>query len=75
MDQLRLLDKLRIAQYARDMTLGCPNHFNALTTRANSFFYWRQGNHPSIALQLDQVMATMNKEACNNYVVHVPHWL
>jgi len=64
-----------ISHYSRVMTVGCPNHFNATTTRANALLYWRQGNHPSIRAKLDQVMTTMNKEERNNYVVHVPHWL
>jgi hypothetical protein len=64
-----------IAHYSRVMTLGCLNHFNATTTHANALLYWRQGNHPSIRAKIDQVLANMNKEERNNYVVHVPHWL
>ena len=64
-----------IADYARVMTVGCPNHFNANTSRANALLYWRKGNHPSIRAKIDQVMTTMNKEERNNYVVHVPCWL
>ncbi|KAL3803843.1 hypothetical protein HJC23_004005 [Cyclotella cryptica] len=64
-----------IADYSRVMTVGCPNHFNASTTRDNALLYWRKGNHPSIRAKLGQVMATMNKEERNNYVVYVPHWL
>jgi hypothetical protein len=57
------------------MTVGCPNHLNATTSRDNALLYWQKGNHPSICTKIDQVMATMNKEECNNYVVHIPHWL
>jgi hypothetical protein len=57
------------------MTMGCPNHFNATTTRDNALLYWRRGNHPSIRAKLDQVLSTMNNEERNNYVLHVPHWL
>ena len=64
-----------ITNYSRVMTVGCPNHFNATTSRDNALLYWRKGNHPSIRAKLGQVMATMNKEERNNYVVHVPHWL
>ena len=64
-----------ITHYSRVMTVGCPNHFNATTSRDNALLYWRKGNHPSIRAKLGQVMATMNKEERNNYVVHVPHWL
>jgi hypothetical protein len=64
-----------VEQYSRVMTLGCPNHFNATTTRNNALLYWRKGNHPSIRAKLSQVLSTMNKEERNNYVFHVPHWL
>jgi ABC-type phosphate/phosphonate transport system substrate-binding protein len=57
------------------MTVGCPNHLNASTTRDNAPLYWQKGNHPSIRAKIDQVMTTMNKEERNNYVIHVPHWL
>lgn len=55
--------------------MGCPNHFNATTTRDNALLYWRKGNHPSIRAKLSQVLKTMNKEERNNYVLHIPHWL
>jgi hypothetical protein len=64
-----------ISHYARVMTIGCPNHLNASTSRNNALLYWRKGNHPSIRAKLDQVMTTMNKEEKNNYVIHIPHWL
>jgi hypothetical protein len=32
-------------------------------------------NHSSIAAKLDQVLATMNKEDWNNFVIPLPHWL
>jgi hypothetical protein len=57
------------------MTVGCPNHFNALTTQDNALLYWRRDNHPSICTKINQVMETMNKEERNNYVIHVPHWI
>ena len=37
--------------------------------------YWRKGNHPSVALNLDKVMSTMNKEERNNYVIALPAWV
>jgi hypothetical protein len=64
-----------ISHYSQVMTVGCPNHLNASTLRDNALLYWWKGNHPSIHAKIDQVMATMNKEERNNYVVHVPHWL
>ena len=62
-----------IASYNRVMTMGCPNHFNASTTRDNALLYWRRSNHPSIRAKINQVMETMNKKERNNYVVHIPH--
>jgi len=64
-----------IEHYPRVMTVGCPNHFNATTTRENALLYWHEGNHPFIRAKLSQVQSTMNKEDRNNYVFHVPHWL
>jgi hypothetical protein len=64
-----------IEHYSRVMPVGYPNHFNATTTHDNMLLYWRKGNHPSIRAKLSQVMKTMNKEECNNYVLRVPHWL
>ena len=57
------------------MTVGCPNHFNATTTHNNALLYWWNGNHSSIHAKIGQVMASTNKEECNNYVFHVLHWL
>ncbi len=75
--QLRCLglNETLIARYEKVMTVGCPNHFNATSTRDNALLYWRKGNHTSVASRLDQVMTTMNKEERNNYVLHVPHWI
>jgi hypothetical protein len=57
------------------MTVGCPNHLNASSLCDNALLYWRKGNHPLICAKINQVMATMNKEERNNYIIHVPHWL
>jgi hypothetical protein len=67
--------KSLIEHYSRVMTVGCPNHFNAATTHGNVLLYWRKGNHPSIHIKINQVLTNMNKEECNNYVIHIPHWL
>ena len=69
------LEESLITQYTRVMTVGCPNHFLGLTMRANTLLYWQNGNHTSIASQLDQVMATMANKERNNYVLHAPNWL
>ena len=47
-----------IDKYARVMLTGCPNHFVATTTRANSLLHWQLQNHPSIDKKLPQVQAT-----------------
>jgi hypothetical protein len=64
-----------ISHYSQAMIMGCPNHLNVSTSRGNALSYWRKGNHPSIRAKINQVMATMNKEERNNYVIHIPHWL
>ena len=67
------IDKKLIANYVWVMTIGCPNHFNANTTRDNALLYWCQGNHPAIAMRINNIMAIMNKEEHNNYIIHIPH--
>ena len=57
------------------MTDGCPNVFNADSTRENSLRYWRAGNNPSIAKHLPAVMKTMNKEERNKFVIPLPGWM
>ena len=48
-----------IAHYSQVMTVGCPNHFNATTTRDNALLW--KGNYPSINAKMGQVMAIINK--------------
>ncbi len=69
------INKKLIANYITIMTMRCLNHYNAHNIRANTLLYWCQGNHPSIATCIENVMTTMNKEECNNYVLHALHWL
>jgi len=63
-----------IQHYIRVMTVGCPCHLVAETSRANAIRYWRAGNNPSIRRKMDQVMKTMNKEEKNNFVIPLPGW-
>ncbi|KAL7539229.1 hypothetical protein ACHAWF_006339, partial [Thalassiosira exigua] len=58
--------------YIRLMTVGCPTHFVAESSRENSVRYWRAGNNPSIPKKLGQVLDTMNKEDKNNFRF-IPH--
>jgi hypothetical protein len=46
------IGKSLILHYLRVMTVGCPNWFNATTSRANVLLYWRKGNHPSIRAKI-----------------------
>jgi hypothetical protein len=69
------ISKTLLAHYSGILQVGCLNHFNACTMHENALLYWRQGNHPSIKMKIDQVMFTMNEEERNNYIIHVPHWL
>jgi hypothetical protein len=64
-----------LSHYIRVMTTGCPARFTADTTRVNALLHWRMLNHSSINTKLDQVLATMNKEDRNNFVIPLPHWL
>jgi hypothetical protein len=73
--RLQSIAKDIISSYNRVMTVRCPNHFNASTTRDNALLYWWRGNHPSSRAKINQVMETMNKQERNNYVVHLPHWI
>jgi hypothetical protein len=38
------VNKTLIQKYIHMMATGCPNHFNADTSRSNALLYWRQGN-------------------------------
>ena len=64
-----------IQHYIRVMTVGCPNHFVAETSRANVMEYWREGNNPSIKKNINKVNVTMNKEERNNFVAPLSCWL
>ena len=69
------IDTELIEHYIRVMTVGCPNHLVAETSRANAMEYWREGNNPSIKKNLDKVRKTMNKEDRNNFVAPLSGWL
>lgn len=69
------VDPYLIPHFIRVMTVGCPAHFNAESSRENSLKYWRAGNNPTINTHLEAVMKTMNKEERNNFVIPLPGWL
>ena len=69
-----LVTPVLIQHYIRVMTVGCPRHLVAETSRTNAVRYWRAGNNPSIRQNLDQVMKTMNKEEKNIFVIPLPGW-
>jgi hypothetical protein len=78
-DRLRKIEGLvnndLLAHYIRIMHTGAPAIFNASTSRDNALLHWRMGNHPSINQKRLQVMATMNKEERNCYVIPLPSWI
>ncbi len=37
--------------------------------------YWWHGNNPSNMKRLNDVMKTINKEECNNFVIPLPAWI
>ena len=68
------VDEHLLPHLVRVLTVGCPHHFNAETSRENALKYWRHGNSPSVDKKLAQVMRTMTKEARNNFVIPIPGW-
>ena len=64
-----------IPHFVRVMTCGCPNVFNAESTRENSTKYWREGNNPSINKNIEMVMKTACKEVNNKFAIALPMWL
>lgn len=69
------IDDDLIKKYVRVMASGCPNYFNAETSRSNAILYWRKGNGETISQKLAQVEHTMNKEEKNAFVIPLPVWL
>ena len=69
------VDASLIPHLIRVLTVGCPHHFNAETTRANALKYWRYGNNPSVAKRLDTAMSRLTTEARNHYVIPLPSWV
>ena len=54
---------------------GTPRIFQAESTRANFDTYKKYGNHSTIDKYKDKVLALMNKEERNCYVMVFPCWL
>ena len=69
------IDPWLIAQYVRATTVGCPNHFNAESSRENVLLQWREGNHSSITKQMVEVMNTISKEHRNRYNMPLSVWI
>ena len=70
-----MVDEDLITQYIRVMTVGAPSHFNAESTRENAMLHWREGNHPSIAKNMDLVMKAMTKLEKHNFVIPIRSWI
>ena len=43
------------------MILGAPDHFVAESSQENALLYWRDGNHSSIANNLETFKKALNK--------------
>jgi hypothetical protein len=59
----------------RIFTTGTPRIFQAESTRANFDTYKKYGNHATINKYKEKVLALMNKEERNSYVMVFPCWL
>ena len=70
-----LVDDDLLAHYAQVMLVGAPDHFNYKTTRENAMLHWHEGNHPSIALNLEKLKKTMNKLDQNQFVIPLNSWV
>lgn len=70
-----LVDDDLLAQYIRVMTVGAPAHFVAESTRENALLHWREGNHKSIALNLEKIQRSMNKLDKHNFVIPLHSWI
>ena len=70
-----LVDDDLIGHYIRVMTVGAPAHFNYECTRENALLHLRQGNHPSIALNLPKVQKAMNKMEQHSFVIPFNSWI
>ena len=69
------IDPWLIAQYVRATTVGCPNHFNAESSRENALLHWREGNHSSVTKHMVDVMNTIAKEHRNRYNMPLSVWI
>eukprot|EP00984_Skeletonema_dohrnii_P032689 scaffold27225_cov80-Skeletonema_dohrnii-CCMP3373.AAC.3 len=68
------VDAETIAHYRRIMSTGCPNRFNASTSRENAELYRRHGNDPSISRHKELVHKNMVKEFKHNFAFPLPSW-
>ena len=69
------VDAETISAYRRIMTTGCPNHFNASTTRENAELFRRHGNDSSILRHRQLVTKNMLKEYKHNFAFPLPVWI
>jgi hypothetical protein len=69
------VDAETISHYRRIMSVGCPNRFNATTTRENAELYRLYGNDPSIGRHRKLVTKNMLKEYKNNFAFPLPNWI
>ena len=69
------VDSETIAHYRRIMSVGCPNHFNASSSRRNSELFRLHGNDPSISRHRQLVTKNMLKEYKHNFAFCLPNWI
>lgn len=69
------VDAETISHYRRVMTVGCPNHFNASTTRENAELYRLHGNDSSILQHEALVRKNMLKEYKHSFAFCLPNWM
>ena len=70
-----LVDENLLDHYSRVMTIGAPAHFNYESTRDNAMLHWREGNHPSIALNPEKLQKSMYKLDQNQFVIPFNSWI
>ena len=70
-----LVDEDLLTLYARVMLVGAPAHFVAESTRENAMLHWREGNHPSIEADVNEIWKAMNKMDKNDFVFPLFGWI
>ena len=62
-----------ISDLRRILEIGCPNKFNAHSSRKNFLDFAKYGNYSSIDKNLEQTLKAMNKEDKNQFLIPLPN--